>query len=146
MIDLILKDARLRPDLFSWWGALSISSIEEWECTYSCHAPKDLRQLWSTKGGGDLFESETILQPFGVPEYDQIEPSSQVLWARGLSSEYCVFHTGLGTSVFRKLDGRIFYIDSEDFSRMSPFQDLDDWYRATVRADFAERYDLAPLS
>jgi hypothetical protein len=93
----------------------------------------------------DIFESETILQPFGTEEYDLIEPVSSVRWGRGLDPNYFVFQIGLVNSVFRKSDGAIFAGRSEDLTGMNSFRDLDDWYVNTIRSDFAERYGLKPL-
>ena len=60
MIDLILRDSDLRPDLFGWRGGIPPSEIEKWEREQSLRVPDDLRELWAIKGEGDLFESETI--------------------------------------------------------------------------------------
>jgi len=65
MIDLILHDSAARPGVFFWFGALPTSQTKDWERENSICVPADLKTLWSLKGGGDLFESETILQPFG---------------------------------------------------------------------------------
>ena len=146
MIHHILHDAQLHPGLFFWRGPLSVSAIEDWERRQSLAAPRDLRQLWGLKGGGDLFESETILQPFGADDYDLIESVSSVFWAKGLSTDYCVFHTGIADSVFRKSDGEIFSLGSSDMSQMSPFRDLDAWYLNTLRSAFAERYGLGAIA
>jgi len=143
MIDVILRDSDLHPGVFFWSGSLSASAIKEWERTQLLSAPEDLKQLWSLKGGGDLFESETILQPFGAKEeYDLIEPVSTVRWERGLSRDFCVFHTGLVDSVFRKSDGAIFSLPTDDPTQMIPFRDLDDWYVNALRSEYAERYGL----
>jgi len=141
MIDAMLKDSVLRPHLFIWRGALPMPAIESWEREQSLCAPSDLKQLWNAKGGGDIFESETILQPFGAPDYDLIGSVSRVFWARGLSTTYCVFHTGLWDSIFRKSDGALFSIMSKDLTQLSMWQDLDDWY-GSLRQEYAERYDL----
>ena len=141
MITKILEDSRLRPDLFIWRGGLSPSAIKEWERQRSILTPNDLRDLWSTKGGGDLFESETILQPFGAPDSDLIEPVSRLFWSRGLDIGFYVFHTGAWHSVFRKSDGALFSLDSSHLGQMASFQDLNEWYQA-LRAEYAERYAL----
>jgi hypothetical protein len=142
MIDFILKDSDRRPDLFFWNGELSLQHVEAWGRERSLCIPEDLKKLWSIKGGGDLFESETVLQPFGAPHYDLIEPLTEYRWSQGLSKEYFVFHTGLGTSVFRKLDGVLFYFGGTVGSEVRRFQDLDTWYLQVVRAEFAKRYRL----
>ncbi len=51
MIDLILQDSQQHPSVFFWWGPLSASAIEDWERTHALCVPKDLKQLWSLKGG-----------------------------------------------------------------------------------------------
>jgi hypothetical protein len=142
MIDLILRDAEMYPRLFWWTTPLSISAIEDWEREHSLRVPRDLKDLWSLKGGADLFDAETILQPFGAKEdYDLIEPVSQVFWSRGLDTSFCVFHTGVWDSVFRKSDGALFSLNSSEPSQMSSFQDFNEWYQA-LRAEYAERYAL----
>jgi hypothetical protein len=146
MIDLILKDSELRPEAFDWWGALPLPKIEAWEREQSVRVPPDLKRLWSTKGGGDLFDSETILQPFDAAEYDLIGPASVPFWQRGLSTHYCVFQTGLCNSVFRKSDGAIFALKSKaNLSEMFQFSDLDYWYKQSLREAFAKGYDLPPV-
>lgn len=144
MIDLILRDSQLCPKAFVWRGPLSASSISQWEHAESLHAPEDLKRLWTLGGGGDLFDdSETILQPFSAEEYDLIGPVSSVFWAKGLSVDYCVFHTGLVDSVFRKSNGVLYALTSpEDFGQMAEFQDLDDWYSNIVRPTYAQGYGL----
>jgi hypothetical protein len=142
MIDLILRDADLRPDLFKWRGKLSIPALEHWEREHSLPLPKDLKQLWSTRGGGELFESETVLQPFGAADYDLIGCVSEAFRKRGLDAESYVFHTGLWDSVFRKSDGTLSSLEPTDMSQRSKFQDLADWYKA-LRAEYGERYGLA---
>jgi hypothetical protein len=144
MINLILRDSTLHPNAFIWRGPLSAPSIAEWERTQSLHAPEDLKRLWTLRGGADLFDdSETVLQPFGAEEYDLIGPVSSVFWGKELSTDFCVFHTGLVNSVFRKSSGSIYVLTSpDDLSQMSLFQDLDEWYASTIRPTYAEGYSL----
>ncbi len=59
----ILKDAELRPELFSWFGAIDRKEIDEWLHSNSLMAPEDLKEFWSETGGGDIYESETIFRP-----------------------------------------------------------------------------------
>jgi hypothetical protein len=146
LIDLILRDATMYPRLFWWTTPLSILAIEDWEREHALFFPRDLKDLWSSKGGADLFDAETILQPFGAKEeYDLIEPVSAVRWERGLSRDFCVFHTGFVDSVFRKSDGAIFSLPTDDVTQMIPFQDLNEWYVNTVRSVYEEGYGLEAL-
>src|SRR5579859_5466459 len=132
MIDLILHDSAARPDLFSWWGPLPTSQIQLWERENSIHVPTDLKTLWSLKGGGDLFESESILQPFGAAEYDLIYPVTQVYRERGLSPEFRVFQKGVVESVFRISDGALFsLVNTDENFAMIRHADLDQWKSGT---------------
>src|SRR2546430_10857309 len=145
MINLLLHDSDAHPELFMWSGPLSTSAVDAWQEQNALHVPADLRLLWTMKGGGGLFESETILQPFGAEEYELIGPVTQVFVRKGLNNEFCVFQTGLIESVFRKSDGAIFSKNSSDPSQMLPYRDLDEWYANTLRAAFAESYGLDAL-
>lgn len=144
MINLITEDSNLRPDLFDWRGGVSLSEIEKWESEQLVSAPDDLRQLWNTKGGGDLFESETILQPSGPEEDDLVLPRSKWFWGKGLDSDCYVFHEGLYVSTFRRSDDLLCSLNSSNFSEVGTFRTLDDWY-LSLRAEYGDRYGLPPL-
>ena len=144
MIDLILKDSRLRPDLFFWRGSLPLSEIERWEHEQSVSVPQDIEQLWHIKGGVDLFESETILQPSGTSEDDLVLPRSKWFWGRGLSSDCYVFHEGLYVSAFRESDNTLCSFNDADFSLLTTFRTLDDWY-LSLREEYGDRYGLPHL-
>ncbi len=122
MIDLILNDSKLRPDLFFWRGSIPISEVEEWKHEHAITAPQDLEQLWHLNGGGDLLESETMLQPITCTEDNLILPRSKWLWGTGLNSDYYVFHEGLHVSVFRNSDHSFRSLNSTDFSKSAYFK------------------------
>ena len=142
MINQILTDATTCPSAFFWRGPLLLAGIEQWEATNGIHAPQDLKELWATTGGGDIFESETILQPFGVADDDMVVPVSKMFWDHGLSKEHYVFHTGLWISVFRESDSKLLNLNS-DMRVLDRFSNLDDWYRDTLRSEYAESYGLS---
>lgn len=143
MINLILKDSDLRPDLFDWRGGIPPSEIEIWERKQSLRVPEDIKQLWSAKGGGDLFESETILQPFGPDEDELVLPTSKWFWGKGLDSDCYVFHEGLYVSTFRRTDDLLRSLNSPDFSEVGTFRTLDEWY-FSLRTEYGDRYGLTP--
>ena len=144
MIDLIIKDSELRPSLFSWRGELPLSEIEKWEYEQLVAVPQDIKQLWNIKGGGDLFETETILQPFGAKEDDLVLPRSEWFWKKGLDSDRYVFHEGLYVSTFRRSDNLLCSLDSSNFSEVGSFRTLDEWY-LSLRAEYGDRYGLLAL-
>lgn len=142
MIDLITADSDLYPNLFDWRGAVPFLEIEKWEREEVISVPADLKQLWSAKGGGELFETETILQPVGAEEDDLVLPTSRWLWAKGLDSDCYVFHEGLYISIFRKSDDLLRALNRSDFAEVGTFRTLDDWY-LSLRAEYGERYGLS---
>jgi hypothetical protein len=145
MIDLIIEDSNLHPDLFVWRGGVPLSEIEEWEHKQSVSVPDDLKALWSTKGGGDVFETEAILQPARSDESDLVLPRSEWFWAKGLDSDCYVFHEGLYISIFRGADDVLRSLNSSNFREVGTFQTLDEWY-LLLRAEYGDRYGLPTLS
>jgi hypothetical protein len=140
MMNTLLKESASRPDIFVWKGKLALSDVRAWEQRLALRVPSDLAELWSLKGGADIFESETVLQPFGTVEEDLIEPESAARWARGLSRGYFVFHTGTWDSLFRAVDGQMFRGTADD-PECQRYPSLDDWYKA-LRAEYGARYGL----
>ena len=144
MIDAILADSAQRPELFHWRGQIPTSKIESWERENRLTVPPDLKLLWSTTGGGDLFESETILQPFGSSEDTLVLPVSETCWERGLADDNYIFHEGFRVSCFRKSGALLITRNLSDLTYIAEFQDLNSWYRATLKAEYEQRYRLAP--
>lgn len=144
MIDLILKDSELHPNLFFWRGGIPLSEIENWESEQSVSVPEDLKQLWNIKGGGDFFESEEILQPSRADEDDLVMPRSKWFWGKDIDSECYVFHEGMYISIFRRGDTLLRALNSTNFSEVGGFRTLDDWY-LLFRTEYGERYGLPVL-
>lgn len=141
MIDLIIEDSKLRPDLFVWRGGVPLSEIENWERRQLVSVPNDLKELWVYNGGGDLFESETILQPSGSDENDLVLARSRWFWSNGLESDCYVFHEGLYVSIFRKAGGLLRSLNCSNLTEVVTFRTLNDWY-LSLRAEYAPRYGL----
>jgi hypothetical protein len=144
MINLITEDSNLRPSLFVWRGAVPLSEIEKWEREQLVSVPDDIKELWNTKGGGDLIESETILQPSGPDEDDLVLPRSKWFWSKGLDSDCYIFHEGLYVSTFRRSGDLLCSLNCSNFSEVGRFRTLDDWY-LSLRAEYGDRYGLTPL-
>jgi hypothetical protein len=144
MINFMLKDSNLRPDLFDWRGSVPSSEIEKWEREQTVSVPEDLKELWNTKGGGDFFDTETVLQLSGPDEDELVLPTSKWYWSKGLDSDSYVFHEGLYVSTFRRADDSLYFLKSLNLSEVAKFRTLDDWYLA-LRAEYGERYGLPPL-
>jgi hypothetical protein len=93
----VLEDAKRRPDLFIWQGAIDSARLDSWTRSRNLRIPSDLRLFWIETGGGDFFESETILGPLGRADLaDDVETVNAHHHLRGLPADFLVFHRGLG--------------------------------------------------
>lgn len=139
----LFQDASRRPELFVWNGAIEAGDLERWMRRASIrHAPPELVELWKQTGGGELFETESILGPRGAGPLDSsLEEANAHLRAKGLPNTHIVFHEGCCLCAFRQADGVIVELDDR-FVEMGTFASFDDWY-GFVRAEFAERYGLS---
>jgi hypothetical protein len=144
MEPLLQNDEAQRPDLFHWHGSLDKGVVEEWLSRQHVTLPDDLVELWVRTGGGDLFETETILAPMSQNEDERADVVNRELRNRGLPERYFVFHVGLGgLSAVRLTDGVYLQLDDSDFVETGLYVSLEDWYRRVLRAEYAVRYGLA---
>jgi hypothetical protein len=50
----VLDDAKRRPDLFIWQGAIDQIRLDAWIGSRTLRIPSDLRSFWIETGGGDF--------------------------------------------------------------------------------------------
>jgi hypothetical protein len=81
---LVLQDSHRRPELFNWFGPIAAPRLSNCLKEHGFDAcPAELFLLWERTGGGNLFESETILGPFGDPALgDGLVPTNRALHSR----------------------------------------------------------------
>ena len=143
MIEQLLNDAREHPRLFLWRGALNPEEIDKWSSPNHVQIPVGLKQLWAATGGGEIFESETILSPLtSDPEYD-IEATNEFYWRSGVDRSLLVFHVGAWLSAVRNEPPNYVALDTVKFATRAEFRDIDAWYVDGVRKEYAQRYGLA---
>jgi len=141
MNNILMQDAARHPQLFVWNGAIESNQLEAWLQEHQLNLPQDLIELWKRTNGGDLFESETILSPFGDDSLgDDIEGVNEFHYSQGMSKKYLLFHLGTGLSAVRLTDGYYVKLD-ESYQEIAQFQSLDDWYRDELRAEYGKRYN-----
>ena len=142
----IFEDALLHPDVFHWFG-VDGAELEMWLTAFPLRVHPGLVSFWRRTGGGDLFESETILGPLASDESDNVLKVSEGFWNRGLSPDLVVFHTGLRLSVssvdVRRHRNRLVVLKPESFELEQSFDTFNAWYQNTLRREYAERYGLA---
>jgi hypothetical protein len=144
---LLLRDAAQHPRAFCWFGAIPKYEIDEWVQHTGLTLPQDLIELWKTTGGGDVFETETILRPTvpSVPNSafveDDIESRNVRHNAEGKPEELFVFQEGAFLSAVHLKDHR-FVTLTNSYAVRDVFDTLDEWYTNTLRAEFGHRYSL----
>lgn len=141
----LTTDAMSRPDLFHWNGALEWAWLLGWLRARGLeeHCPRELVAFWQETGGGDLFESETILGPRGDPEMgDDWDAVNRDFQSRGMQAHCLVFHVGMLVSAVDMRAGDFVELAPSDCHVLRRFTSLDVWYEETLRAEYAARYHL----
>jgi hypothetical protein len=146
MNQTIQEDATRRPQYFCWNGPVSETRVRDWTEARRLSLPADLVELWVTTGGGDLFETETILGPFGsIATADDVDSVNLLERARGLAPGYLIFHVGLGGFTAVRLNDLQYVTLDTEHREGALYTSLDSWYRGVLRAEYGERYGLSAL-
>jgi len=146
---ILLQDAQRVPSVMHPFGAIPTGELREWLRQNMLLLPSDLIELWEVTGGGDIFDSETVFRPT-VPSppntsfvQDDIADRNTEHAAKGKPSGLYIFQEGAFLSAIR-LSDQNFVTLSQEYAVEDSFGSLDDWYVRTLRAEFGERYGLAP--
>ena len=140
MISQVFQDCEHRPELFRWFGPIAIDDLRSWCRARELSLPEDLVLLLSRTGGGDLFESETILGPhFGYETGDDWDSANRFHHERGLPRDFHLFHVGFVLSAVK--DGG-YTVLSSDYAPGTTYRSLEEWYLRCIRAEFQDRYGL----
>lgn len=138
----ILEDSIKLPNCFIWYGAIKPEKLELWLKENGLKIPIDYFEFLCTTGGGDIFEGETILGPFGKAETgDDLIGTNYYNWKNGMPWDFLIFHIGLGISIIKKKDSNYCVLD-ENYSVKKTFKNFDDWYINYLREEYADRYEL----
>jgi hypothetical protein len=139
----ILKDAEVRPDLFWWRGAIPRAELSAWIAEQGIRLGAELEQLLEQTGGGDMFESETILSPMAGEETgDRAADANAFHHERGLAAELWLFHVGMSFSAIDQRTGRIVTLDLRGYATMDEYETLSDWYARFIRDEYGDYYGL----
>lgn len=139
----ILSDSHRRPRLFVWSGPIDEYALRVWLTKLGWVIPEDLFQLWSSTGGGDLFETETVLVPMSDSDCEGAEEFNAAQYLAGMPHDYIVFHIGLGgMSAVRISDHSYVQLSPGNFRETSQFTSLDDWYSGLLLREYGHRYGL----
>ena len=141
----IYEDALVRQDLFRWFGVVE-AEFERWLAALPLRVHPGLVSFWRRTGGGNLFESETLLGPLASDEGDNVLKQNEFHWNKGLPREFLIFHAGLclsASSVDRgRHRNRLITVNPETYQIEHRFDTFNEWYQETIRSEYAERYGL----
>ena len=141
----IYEDAIRRPDLFLWFGDNG-AQFEKWLAALPLSAHPDLVDFWRRTGGGDIFESATLLGPLAAGESDNVLKMSEYRWSRGLPDGLLMFHIGIYMSASsvdpKRHRARLVTSDPGSYRTTGFFNTFGDWYQKALRSEYASRYGL----
>jgi SMI1/KNR4 family protein SUKH-1 len=146
-MNMILRDAATASHLFMWNGPIDRRRVDRWVEGHGWRLPEDLLEFWSVTGGGEMFETETMLRPLRSDDDGREEILDVTNWlrtAKGFQENLLVFHQGLAYTAIRPADGRYFCQDAHG-RILGEFGTLEDWYIRVIREEYAERYGLPPV-
>lgn len=142
MVSNIIKDTKDYPHLFNWTGSVPQKTLNDWLLKEGYIIPPNLKALWVELGGGDIFESETILHPWLGSTYgDDIPSFNSYQCALGMSYRYLIFHVGIRLSSVKLSDGKLVTLDRM-YQELQVFNNLNEWYVQAIRLEYQERYKL----
>lgn len=130
---IVLDDAMLKPELFVWNGGIGVDEIESYCKKSNIELPEDIRELWQKTGGGDIFESETILSPVDNISIvgENIDNINEWLREKGLFVHYLVFHIGGNSySAINLNNMRYIVLSADNLKKIAEYASFDDWYTA----------------
>jgi hypothetical protein len=117
--------------------------MNEWLHQHGFGVPDELLQFWQTTGGGALFETETILGPFGDRQLgEDVDSVNELHRARGMDGRYLIVHVGSALTAIRLIDKKWVMLDQDTYAEIREYESFERWYESVLRAEFAERYGL----
>jgi hypothetical protein len=147
MLPTIYEDALAHPLLFHWFG-VSGPDFEAWLTAFPLRIHPGLVEFWRRTGGGDFFESETILGPLVADKSNNVLAQNEYHWSKGLSRKMLIFHIGLNVSASfvdqRRHRNRLVLLKPDSYDVEKSFDTFNAWYRENLRSEYAVRYGLQP--
>jgi hypothetical protein len=108
------------------------AEFEPWLAALPVRVHPGLVSFWRRTGGGDLFESETLLGPLATEETNNVLKVSEFHWNNGLPRDLLVFHMGLCVSAscvdMRRHRNRLVVLKPDSFEIALWFDTFSAWY------------------
>ena len=138
----ILLDAQKLPALFVFHGPIQQDELQRIIGSLPSPIPKDLVDFWCATGGGDVFETETLLGPCADPSLgDNLVVVNRALWAQGKPRHLLLFHRGYCHS-YVDISSQHYIVLDKAYEAVATYKTFDDWYVHVLRNEFGARYGL----
>jgi hypothetical protein len=145
MFPTIYDDALAHPNLFHWFGTAE-PEFDAWLTALPLHAHPGLVDFWRRTGGGELFESETLLGPLIAEESDNVLKVNEFHWSKGMPGGMLIFHIGMNLSASfvdrHRHRNRLVLFRQGSYEVEQWFDTFNCWYRDKLRLEYASRYGL----
>ena len=133
MTKTVKKTLRKKPYMLFEFGLPNKKELDKELKKHDFAFPKELVKFWKTYGGGDLFETETILYPLDTDntEYDSMPLMNRFFEEKGFNNDYYIFHTNNSTlAAFHKKTHEIVVFGNEltKFRIERHYKNIDEWF------------------
>jgi hypothetical protein len=130
MISLLREDAARWPRLFYLLEPIPPAELDAWLNKRNLTVPDDLKEVWRETGGGDVFDTQTILGPYGNRDLaDDVDSVNEFHWGRGMPVDWLIVATGIGDlTVVKMPTGEYANVRHESFEVTETFSSFADWY------------------
>ena len=145
MRNVLIEDALANPLLFPLGWKVKTVDIENWMVSQSLELPAELIEIWSSIGGGDFLESETLLVPNQstfTDEIESIEATTSFLVENGFQKEFFVIHKGCVVSAVKQGTQSIFVFSADNYVSVCIYDSFENWYKTEFRDQFGTKYGL----
>lgn len=147
----VLEDAKLNSRVFHPFGPIPAAELNDWLQRTGLALPPDLIEFWRLTGGGDIFDTETVLRPT-VPTPpnacfvdDDIEGFNAVAEGQGKPLALYLFGGSCLRSAIRLSDQKYVTLKDGQYTVDQVFDSFDEWYVRVLREEFAAQYGLLPI-
>jgi len=99
---------------------------------YNFSFPNELIHLWLELGGGDLFETYSILHPVHseLDWADDMITHNEYALSLGFDNEYFIFARDAGESAaFHKKNHKIVVFENQTFRKLKSYENITDWFQ-----------------
>lgn len=139
----IFIDSKKRPELFYWNNPIQRTKLRKWFFERKIKVSDDLFDFFCKTGGGEIFEGETILGPFGDKTLgENLEETNIYYWNKGMPKTWLLFHVGLGNSALNMNTFEVIIFNSSSFEIIGTFRSFHEWYNLYIREEYKQRYGL----